>query len=405
MRAILEISDPRIAPAPEWIERMRARYPNERFVDRALVRKLKSRLKPRYRPLTVDTARTQLDAFLSSKLDGAFEVLDLLPLAGGASKEQFSFRLRWHENDTPRDERLVLRMQPEQATVETHRQREFQALQVLSGFIPVPEPYWLDGEAEIFQQPALIYGFCHGVVRPPDADAAYTVRGGFGSKWRAILAPQFIDILAQIHTFDHSGKDLSAFDIPAAGNTEAIILGLNLWQRSWEEDRIEAIPLMTLAAQWLRENAPPVDHVSMVHCDYRGGNFLFDPDSGKITAILDWECVRFGDRHEDLALLMSPALSDYDSDGTQLVGGFCPREEFIARYEAKSGLVVDPLRLAYYELYIYWRSVVMCIGSGLRCAVAQKSHQDIVVAFNSILGGLMLGDLHKALEKAMKHGT
>lgn len=74
-----------------------------------------------------------------------------------------------------------------------------------------------------------------------------------------------------------------------------------MWHRAWEEDRVEALPLVTLAAQWLRDNAPSVDRISIVHGDYRVGNFLFDPKDGRFTAIMDWELVHFGDRHEDLA--------------------------------------------------------------------------------------------------------
>jgi hypothetical protein len=60
-----------------------------------------------------------------------------------------------------------------------------------------------------------------------------------------------------------------------------VLQGINLWHRSWEEGRVESIPLVTLAAQWLRDNAPPADHVSMLHGDYRGGNFLFSPEGDK----------------------------------------------------------------------------------------------------------------------------
>ena len=40
----------------------------------------------------------------------------------------------------------------------------------------------------------------------------------------------------------------------------------------------------------------------MTHGDYRTGNYLFDEESGKITALLDWELARIGDFHEDLGL-------------------------------------------------------------------------------------------------------
>src|SRR3546814_15526068 len=64
--------------------------------------------------------------------------------------------------------------------------------------------------------------------------------------------------------------------------------------------RPEELPLVDVAARWLNANAPPLDHVSLVHGDFRAGNFLFDEESRRITAWLDWELAVLGDRHQDL---------------------------------------------------------------------------------------------------------
>ncbi|MET0659370.1 MAG: phosphotransferase family protein [Steroidobacteraceae bacterium] len=389
--------DPRDAPTREWIEAMRTRYPCERYVDKALVRKLEIRTSPPYRPLTLAEAEKQLRAFLSATVEGAFELSDLRPLGGGASKEQFAFWLEWQDGGVARHERLVLRMQPAQAVVETHRLREFQILEAVGREIPVPKPYWLDTEPRFFQQPALIYSFVSGVARPPEGDVRYSARGGLGPKWRAILAPQFIQWSARIATFDYSGCDLSAFDIAAEGTNEAVLQVLNMWERAWDEDRLEAVPLVSLAAQWLRDNAPPVDRVSIVHGDYRVGNFLFDPQDGHFTAIMDWELVHFGDRHEDLATILLPALGERDENGDFLVNGLCSREEYLARYEAASGLPVDPKRLRYYEIYNYFRTTCMNLGSSARCMATQKSNQDIVQVFGTAVASVMLANLETAL--------
>lgn len=39
----------------------------------------------------------------------------------------------------------------------------------------------------------------------------------------------------------------------------------------------------------------------LVHGDYGPNNVLLEPDTGEVTAVLDWEWVRTGDRVEDLA--------------------------------------------------------------------------------------------------------
>ena len=211
--------------------------------------------------------------------------------------------------------------------------------------IPVPAVHWCDPEGAELGQPALIASFCEGVTRPP-REGAYTPRQGFGPRYRALLGPQFVRYLAELAKFDWRSSEVSAFDPPPMHSSEGVIKAINWWQRVWEEDCVEPYPLMTIAAQWLRENAPPIDHVSFVHRDFRGGNFLFRPADGKITAVLDWELVHLGDRHEDLAYFFSPLFSEIDENGVELMGGLYPRDEFIRLYEALSGLPVDPVRLA-----------------------------------------------------------
>lgn len=393
--------DPRSHPDPAWIEQMRQRYPVEHSLDRVLVRKLAIRNQV-YRPLTLATARQQIEDFLTHTLSGPFTVSDVRMLSGGASKEQYAFRLQWTENGQARDEPLVLRVQPAQSAVETDRLREFQIVHALKNLMPVPMAYWVDNDARYFQHPALIYGFCEGVAKPPEKPDQKSVRGGYG-EYSRVLLPQFIDCMAKMAKFDPSGHDLSAYDIPVVGSNEAVIKSINYFERAWEEDRLEAVPLLTLVAQWLRDNAPPLDHVSLVHNDYRAGNYLFDPADGRITAVLDWELAYFGDRHADLAFTMTPALCEVDENGEMIVAGLCGRQEFIQRYEAATGLPVDHDRIAYYEIYNNWRAALICNGSAARCIVERKSHQNIVLAFITLVGGVMLGNLQEIFAKRIAH--
>jgi aminoglycoside phosphotransferase (APT) family kinase protein len=177
-----------------------------------------------------------------------------------------------------------------------------------------------------------------------------------------------------------------------------VIKQINWWQRVWEEDCAEPYPLMTLAAQWLRDNAPAIDHVSFVHRDFRGGNFLFRPEDGQITAVLDWELVHLGDRHEDLAYLCSPLFSEIDENGLELVGGFYPREEFVRLYEALSGLPVDRGRLDYYDVFSLWRGTINALATAPRIMMGEKTHQDIRVGWIINAMPLTLSALHSALK-------
>jgi hypothetical protein len=90
-----------------------------------------------------------------------------------------------------------------------------------------------------------------------------------------------------------------------------------------------------LSREWLCEHRPACD---------RNGNFLFDPAVGRINAVLDGELAWLGDRHADLAYTMFRSFGQL-VDGRFLVVGLVDRDEFVARYERRSGLHVDPVRL------------------------------------------------------------
>lgn len=385
-------------PSSEWIEDLRRRYPTERAVDETLTVKMRNRAGPRHTPQSFDSVVERLTKFLRKRLPGDFSISNVRSLAGGSSKEQFAFDLSWKdEKGATQQDTYVLRMRPAESIVETHTLREFQVMKAMQGVMPVPAVHWCDPLGEELGQPALIASFCTGITRPP-YEGAYTSRQGFGAKYRALLGPQFVRYFGALAKFDWRNSDISAFDPPQLGSNEGVIREINWWERVWEEDSVEPVPLLTLAAQWLRDNAPPIDHISFVHRDFRGGNFLFDPEDGRITAMLDWELVHLGDRHEDLAFFFSPLFSERDENGVELMGGFYPKDEFIRLYEEHSGMKVDPERLAYYDVFSCWRGAINGLATAPRIMKGEKTHQDIRVGWITNSSCLMLSAVHDALK-------
>jgi len=386
-------------PSQEWIASLRERFPTHASVDETLTRKLERRAGPPHRPQTVDTVVERLNAFLARRVEGPFTVTDVKALAGGSSKEQYAFTLSG-AGVANGSARFVLRMRPAESIVETHVGREFQAINAVHGKIPVPRAHWFDSEGAELGQPALITDFCHGVTTPPYS-GAYSPRLGLPEKYRKLLAPQFTAHFATLARLDWSQSDMSFFDQPAPHTIEAAHASLNWWQRVWEEDAAQPYPLMTLAAHWLRKNAPPTDHVSLVHTDFRKGNFLFDLESGQITAILDWELSHLGDRHEDLAFFLNPLFGGYDENDNYLVGGLMERQEFLDLYQQLSGLPVDEKKLDYYMIFNAWRGVINTLATGVRCMMGQKTHQDIRVGWITYTSAINLQSLLEDLERRL----
>jgi len=158
---------------------------------------------------------------------------------------------------------------------------------------------------------------------------------------------------------------------------------------------------MRFTSRWLRDNAPVTDHVSIVHGDFRTGNFLFDLDTGAITTLLDWEMVRLGDRHEDITYTMSPLMGSIDAKGELLVAGFFPVDEYLDRYRARSTLPIDADRVRYFRLYSFWKQVIITYASSHRAVLERKTHQDILVGASAMVAPPVLQSLLALLKEVL----
>lgn len=401
-----EITDMRQSPTPDFIADLRTRYPTEPEIDRVLTRKMQQRAGEPYSPVSFEQMTQCLQQLLERELDKPFDVKNARWMTGGSSKLQMVFELEWHGLKGDEDRHttpMVLRMSPAESIVESSRRREFEIIHALSDLIPVPVCYWEDEMMEIFPYPMMIFGFAEGVPRPA-TDASQQVTGlgiNYGSL-REKVTEEFMTGIARFHTANTDAMDLQYFDKPQLGRNDGIVKQVNMWRRIWEEDRGEDEPLIHLAANWLEDNAPPLDHVSVIHGDCRSGNFLIDENNGHITAWLDWELAVLGDRHQDLTWATSLAYAHMAEDGkTVLVNGMLPLNEFYAAYEKATGLAVDPERIKYYRVYNAWVSVIVCVATGYRAAKGGKSHQDIVLTWLNGIGGLLYEQLRQNLLEVM----
>jgi len=401
------MADFRQTPSREFIADLRSRFPVEAEIDRVLSRKMEQRAGDPYQPVPLDQMADHLSRFLAGKLDKPFAVKSLRWMTGGSSKLQLSFDLEWHGMDgagPSHNSPMILRMSPAESIVETSRRREFEMIRALAPTLPVPVCYWEDEDAQVFPYPALIFSRVDGVVKPAsDASAQVTGLGiNYGAGLRPAVTAAFMDGLAAMHNADIAAMDLPSFEIPKTGSNEGICKQVAMWRRIWEEDRGEEEPLMQLAAVWLEDNAPALDHLSVIHGDCRSGNFLIEETTGAITAWLDWELCLIGDRHQDLTWATSLAYAHMAEDGeTLLVNGMLPLDDFYAAYERATGLGIDPARIRYYRVYNAWVAAIVCIATGYRAAKGGKTHQDVVLTWLNGIGGMLTAQLHHALTEAM----
>lgn len=205
--------------------------------------------------------------------------------------------------------------------------REAAVLRALSG--PLADagvrvaPYY----ASVPDQRALVCGMVAGKDR-------------FGSiadpVQRDVLAADFMGQLAALHRIDVAANPVAGMGPvePAETFIRRRIAQLRAGNsgKGWD-------PLIHLSLDWLEANIPAdMPPPVIVHGDAGPGNFLFDGD--KVTALLDWELVHYGDPMADLAMLAIRMLFQ----------SFVPLPQAFAAYEGAGGHKVDLPRLIYWRL-------------------------------------------------------
>lgn len=393
----------RANPTEAWIDELRARYPVEPSIDQALTSKLRKRGQPAHHSLAFDDIEERLYRLIKTDTPDPVTIRNLRSLTGGASKEQFVFELDWTADGEPRvGDKMVLRCEPAASIVETDRRREFELMQFAQGLMPVPQVHWIDDDGSVMGTPSLVSSFVSGVQKPSKVASNVSGMGThFAKPLREKLVPQYARYMAALHKAPLAEGQLPSFARPAVGTTEAAIQIVNWWGRCWKEDMFEPSMIALLTEDWLRRNAPVLDHLSVVHGDFRTGNFLFDEESGQITAILDWELGYLGDRHADLAWVLTDLYQTYEDGKPFHCGLFESTDAFVAAYEAEGGLPIDRDKLAWHKLFCTWKQYILSLGCALRAGDG-LTHQDVLLTWLSAGGYPIAESLRLQLEQLIE---
>jgi len=316
---------------------------------------------------------------------------------GGASRQTYRFHLQYVDAEGQVDRRLILRRDPPSSLIDTDRRSEYEAYQAFYPTrVAVPEMLWLEEDESWLDHPFFMMQELPDlearpqvIVAPPYAEHAEKIGH---QKWT---------ILGEISKADPAALGLSAV-MPAVALDAAWRRELDYWEGVIDEDELSPQPIARAAIRWLRRNPPPpAQRLSVVHGDYRTGNYLYDKTGG-IRAILDWEMVHLGDPLEDLAWSLSPI---FDFAGNGLAGGLIPRDRAIALWEAASGLRAEPERLKWWEVFTALKGQAIWVGS-LQTYV-NGSNRDPILAIASLTmmnrqDEAALSALKRAKERAME---
>jgi aminoglycoside phosphotransferase (APT) family kinase protein len=336
------------------------------------------------------TVRERLIRFLAAQGLAEPEVTGLRRFTVGFSWITFGFRARWREEAAQVERDLILRIgRPNGIFAPYRASPEFVTLRALhGGGVPVPWVYWHSDESEAFGAPFFICDFVRG-----EAPIPWTHDGGpaFDEATRLRLAEQFVSALAALHRFEWRGTPVETLD-GARDVARAAADRVDFWESSlarWTEARV---PMLEWAAIWLRAHAPVALRISIVHGDFRIGNFLVD--AGRITAILDWEIVRLGDPLEDVGYICMQAWRGRSPHMCHLF----TRDALRDRHAELTGFAIDERAVRYWEAFGTYKLAVMHFGA--RHCFERRGYGDLRMAGMSAQIPRMLLQVETAMERA-----
>lgn len=276
-------------------------------------------------------------------LGGDPSVKDLQTLTGGAASATWRFDLATGTTITP----CILRLQSgpgvESLALDKTTEARVQTAAAAAGLPVAKVLFVLQAEDKL--------GSGYVMERLPGASIPQKILADDSfAPGRRLMTSQCGAILAGIHAINTA--DLGSLPILSA------LPLLNQYEQSYRSMG-QDLPAFELAFHWLKANAPTDQSATLVHGDFRHGNFLVDADQG-ITTVLDWELAHLGDPMEDLGWL---CVNSWRFGKSELaVGGFGSREELFSAYENAGGAKVDPVRVRFWELLGVLKWGVICLN-------------------------------------------
>lgn len=261
-------------------------------------------------------------------------------IAMGQSRAMYILDLEYTDASGPRTRKVVARVE-QHGHLGTDSRSEVAIMQALhSRGFPVANVFAYEESDTVLGQPFFVMDFVEGV-----------------STWSDESTDEYVRRLDELHSLPIDDID---FLPPVIGGKDAALLQVERWYDTYRTHRVgEPSPLIEEAAQYLRNQAPDNDRVTLVHGDPGPGNYLHH--EGRLTALVDWEFIHLGDPYDDWAYLIWMR-------GAHAL----PEAQWIEKIETIAGYRLDPERLR------YWKAVNFLMG----VCIDQTSHRIYVDGTN-----------------------
>jgi aminoglycoside phosphotransferase (APT) family kinase protein len=321
--------------------------------------------------------RERVDAWLAEHIDGIEPPFEYELIVGGRSNLTYTV-VDAHGT------RFVLRRPPTGAVLATAHDmaREHEIISAVGTTdVPVAPALGLCTDDDVNGAPFYVMGFVDGVVLDSPEKAEELTPAV-----RRLAAEQLFDVLGDLHALDVDEIGLGGL----AKRTGYVERQVRRWGTQWEKSKTRELPVVDEVARLLAERIPPQRGVSIAHGDYRFGNCLVDPTTGRIQAVLDWELCTLGDPLADVGYVgvywTDPGAEIRRANDPTGIDGFPRYDEMLERYSARTGR--DLSDIAYYVAFGSFRLAVISEGVYARYAHGAMGDQKLDPA---IIAGFKLG--------------
>jgi len=288
-----------------------------------------------------------LARFIAAETGAPAEVTDLARIPGGFSYETWRLRARWTDAGGRHDQPLVMRRAPRGGVLEPYdASKEFRVLRALESTpVPAPRALWVEPTGALLGTSFYLMELVEGAIPLPWDES-------LPADERAAMHAAFVDALADLHGVDWAARDLAFLGVPDDPSDPAA-LELARCRELLARVALRPYPLLEEVIAWLEARRPRCPRLTLVHDDYRMGNFVWR--DGRIAAVLDWERAFIGDPMADVAFSRIESLA-----------GWCRVDgAMAARYTQRSGIAVDEERVAFYGVLEQLKALLVAL-TGLK---------------------------------------
>ncbi len=300
--------------------------------------------------------RKALEAWLTQvAAAGKVTISSMKTLTGGAIQENWKLACCIEGGTESGEQLYVLRCDaPSGISESLTRSQEFKVLTAVhTAGVTVPEPLWLCEDTEVLGRFFYVMRLVDGIALGPKIVKTESLGGD-----REILGKLLGEELAKIHSIQPPLEELSfltaAHDQPALAMIQKLQQQLDLLDMPH--------PVLEWGLRWAEYNLPQQPVITLVHQDYRTGNYLLD-DKG-LNGILDWEFAGWGDPMSDLGWFCAECwrFSRPDLEA----GGIASRQSFYEGYRLGNGQTIDDQAVHFWELIAHIRWAIIALQQAER---------------------------------------